>query len=809
MLIKYYNNVELAYANRKRYRSFSFEPFNQEQQKSVLLGDGANTQIKTSKNNICNYVTIDGTRWYVTSYIYTNGGQVILYLQRDVVGEFGFDGCFGKIERGYTDSFIKYRKELSLNEILKSRKPLIPNTLRYGNYKINDHKNELWGVLYFTRPTGINPNTGKEYEEQVNINIPAFAPKYVSYPVISDGSKFLKQFNEGGDTNVYVKFIVTFGNMRFSCKITFLYYTNCWRYKYNVELLGAPMANEYDVRLSVSDDDFSEQTRKELVESLCQRIAVSAVNDTTSRIGVTFPVPPSYNYESVDYSGLVVKDDTNNCFYRYTSTETTSSVSGGVNKEKFLSFVSSMENGYLYRFVNGQTKSYYIARLATSFSTEVTKTLEMSSGITFLIKSYTRTLLNNNETGNIVLNTSEQLVDEPYSILVFPLFDCVIKEVDKNGVESGKQYIVGRQQAFMIFNTVIQYLSGENPYIVDAQIYPYCPVLTGVAAEIENYPFFKVSSNSYIHNCSIQLLPSSDVKKEYIERVYSIVSPEQSSKFNFNFYDYINTVEDQNGINMSNMTISIKTSLKPFGIISSAVIQPTIGSLVGMTYESDLRGSQPTSNGFECSLSSNAFETYKRQNSNYQQIFKLQQDELEKAHQTERANEVISGIVNTITATAMGAIGGAAMSDGNSFASAAAGGVAGGVVAAAHNQQYNQNEKLREFEVYQQQQSFDLQIGTIKNLPNSINRISSFNEIILKDFWFVVETYECSEEEKDIVDNFIKNYGYSIGVFSFISTFYKESWFLKASIVSSNFLPNLHNIATKEFMRGIYIYDTV
>ena len=72
MLIKYYNNEELAYANRKRYRSFSFTPFSQEVQKSVLLGDGANTQIKTSRNNICNYVTIDDTRWYVTSYVYMN-----------------------------------------------------------------------------------------------------------------------------------------------------------------------------------------------------------------------------------------------------------------------------------------------------------------------------------------------------------------------------------------------------------------------------------------------------------------------------------------------------------------------------------------------------------------------------------------------------------------------------------------------------------------------------------------------------------------------------------------------------------------
>lgn len=808
MLIKYYKNEELAYANRRRYRSFSFTPFNQEVQKSVLLGDGANTQIKTSKNNICNYVTIDDTRWYVTSYVHMNGGQVTLYLQRDVIGEFGFDNCFGKIERGYTDSFLKYRKELSVNEILKERKKLVPNTFNYGNYEVNTHDNELWGIMYLVKPTGLDPNTGESYPEKVNINIPKFSPNSVTYPLIEDGTKTFKQISP--NVSIVLSGCVGYGNNRTTFIVSIIFsYNKSWNADVTVTKIANSNSygNDFAIDTSPStvagkDDLVRENILKNLFTSIANDIIVYNRENITT--GMVLPEIPNLPFDEIDYTNKIV--ESKGKFYHYSSTEKIQSSNGSVNYTNFCSFIETYEDKTIIVTLNGKTTTYDISKFIVPITgTNVIKTLAMSSKFECLIKTYKRTELSNQESATITIDTTQQLVDEPYSILVFPLFNCTIKGMSK-------KYIIQRPQAFMVFNTVIQYLSGENPYLVDAQIYPYCPVLTEVSSEINGYPFFKISSNTYTNNCVVQLLPKSDVKKEYIERNYSIVSPEQSGKFNFQFYDYINEIIDNNGTNMAEMTVSIKTALKPFGIVASAVIQPTLNSLMGITYASDLRGSQPTSNGFECSLSSNEFETYKRQNSNYQQIFKLQQDELQKIHETEKVNENTSAIVNTITAASMGAIGGAALAGGGvaGIVGAGVGGAAAGAaVGLANAIQVAQNDKLREFEAYQQQQTFDLQIGTIKNLPNSINRISSFNEIILQDFWFVVEIYECSDYEKEIVDYFIDNYGYGIGVFSFISNFYKEGWFIRSTLVSSNFLPNLHEIAAKEFMRGIYIYDKV
>lgn len=809
MLIKYYKDEELAYANRKRYRSFSFIPFSQEEQKSVLLGDGANTQIKTSKNNICNYVTINDTRWYVTSYVYMNGGQVTLYLQRDVIGEFGFDGCFGKIERGYTDSFLKYRKELSVNEILKERKKLIPNTFKYGNYEVDTHNNELWGIMYFVKPTGLDPSTGEPYAEQVNINIPAFAPNYVNYPLIENGEQVFRQGSSKTyqDITIRVRVHPSVGEKREAIyKLRIEYnYEGLWSFNIFITLLSYSLSYEYDYEISLVPLEnntylwFDDTTLYEIVRLTGIKIAQATINSQIA--GITFPkLPSDIKFEEVDYTNQTIKDG--NDFYYYTSTLSEKTISGTVNKGNLTSFLKSLKGtSIVIPDSSGRSieSEYFTIVESENINTKI------SSSFVAQVKTYTRTQLSNEDAGNITIDTTQQLVDEPYSVLAFPLFNCKI-----TGYSS--TYNIKRPQAFMIFNTVIQYLSGENSYLVDAQIYPYCPVLTSVASQLNGYPFFKISSNTYTHKCEVQLLPNSDVKKEYIERNYSIVSPEQSGKFNFQFYDYINEIIDNNGTNMAKMTVLIKTALKPFGIVASAVIQPTLNSLMGITYESDLRGSQPTSNGFECSLSSNAFETYKRQNSNYQQIFKLQQDELKLTHETEKVNEITSAVVNTVTATAMGAIGGAALSGGGwtGVAGAVAGGaVSGATVGTANVVQIAQNDKLREFETYQQKQNFDLQIGTIKNIPNSINRVSSFNEIILQDFCFVIEIYECSDYEKEIVDSFIDNYGYGIGVFSFISNFYKEGWFIRSTLITSNFLPNLHEIAAKEFMRGIYIYDKV
>ena len=801
MIVRYYENKELAYTSRKRYKTFNFVPFYEEEQRAVLLGDGASTTLKTNKENICDYVTIDETRWFVTSYTYMNGKQVQLNLQRDVIGEFGISDCYGKIERGYTNSILKYRKELGLNQILKNRKKVIPNTNIYGNYSVDNHNDEMWGILYLVKPTKLDPNTGKPYPEQVSINIPAFAPKTVNYDFIENGT--IK--TSGYYFNCYIRFEVQIGNSnnQYKVDVSFFGKQNDIKIKSSVERVETNDVRAFKIipaPLLGDLDNLSEVSRVNIAIKLGILVGQHVLRENS--LPYKLPNLPEINAPNVDYNGVVIKKDDK--FYSYYTTTFSHMDYGEVGtQDDMLKMIFSATALKTVDFLdeNNQVQSFTVSFQHTGNYVDALSALLIDSC------RYSTRELSAFERGDLIIDVSQQLVDEPYSILAFPLFDVKIS--------GSKNYTIDRKTAFMVFNTVIQFLSGENAYIVDAQIYPYCPTLISVSSEVNGYPFFIINSTSYNHYCSVQLLPYSDIKKEYITRQYSVISPEQSGKFDFNFYDYVNKVEDNNGINYATLDIIVKTALKPFGIISSAVIQPTENSLIGITYESDLRGSQPSGNGFECSLASNAFETYKRQNSNYQQIFALQKEELQKQHSVELTNDITSTIVNTMSATAMGAIAGANMADAgifNSFGSKQVGAglgalYAGGTVGGAMIAQTVENSKLRDYEEYLQQANFDLQIGTVKNLPNSINRISSFNEIILQDFWYIIETYECSDFEKTVVDNFITKYGYGIGVFDFVENYCKNGWFLRSTLISSKYNVNLHMIAEKELMGGIYLYE--
>lgn len=808
MKVKYYKHIDLSYANRKRFINFNFSPFYEEEQKSILLGDGANTSIKTKKSNICDYVTIDDTRWFVTSYVYCNGGQVTLNLQRDVIGEMGLKDCFGKIERGYTNSILKNRKELGLNQVLKERKKIIPSSNRYGSYYVDNHKNEMWGILYVVKPT--------DGSSSVNINIPAFNPKVVDYDFIEDGERRVKSFGIGS----HISFRVGFKNTSYVFRIRIDFFYNAkslqssgWDYYGTCERdsLGNPniiLDFEYAGGKPASERVHTDSDYKNIAASFIYFIGHSVLDNQSGHFKL--PVVNEEIGVFKEYDGVTIKKD--DVYYNYTAKDETDYKYGVCTSDKaaFVKyFLVGLTDYKRYSYTHSSGLNFeIILRTSSAENTESDLSfISYESQLRVIYTKYNYKIVEPSNAGQAVIDITQQLVDEPFVVVVCPLYNVNI---------TGKEdFEIKKAEAFRVFNTVIQSLSGESGYIVDAQIYPYCPVLTEVSFKISGLPFFSINSTTYNHECCVDLRPNADVKKEYIERTYSLISPEKSGKFDFNFYDYKTVINEYNGINTESLKIIVKTALKPFSIISSAVIYPDDDSIKGMTYESDLRGCQPTGNGFQCSLASNAFETYKRQNSNYQQIFALQREELSTFHDTERVNEKTNGVISTITAGLMGTMAGAAAADGfwgdfvhsQAIGAGVAGTTATAAVAATQAIQYSQNEKLREFEVRQQQQMFDLEIGTIKNLPNSVNRISSFNEIILKDFYYVVEIYECTEYEKTIVDNFISNYSYGIGVFDFISNYVKNSWFIRSTLVKSMFPPNLHNIAANELMGGIYIYE--
>ena len=804
MIIEYFDNAELSYTSRKRIRSFTFTPFNTETQKSILLGDGAKTSIKTSIANICKYVRIDGTRWFVVNYLYLNGGQVKLNLQRDVIGEFGLDDCFGKIERGYTDSILKYRKELSVNEILSKRSYLKPNTNNYYNYTVDNHENEIWGIMYISKPS----------EGQIVIPIPGITPDYTEDDFIPNGTKYVRTSNRVATSELEV--LIHAGNNK--------------DYRYHITIDAtvlsngevscsclSQLSNNSDLcymECTLSFDNLEDKVTDSQIMSLVSDFFIWFGEniiwgtDNSKYLRMPEDVEPE---EYPDYNNKIIKSDDK--YYQYTITNENFHKYGSTNSNFFTIINNSdVQNiPFIIKNVNDNGVLKYVICHFSNFESPTTGNstlfLEYDNYININYAVFNCTEITDFDKNQIVIDLdSDDLVNEPYYILTVPLYNVKI-------VGNSETYNIEKDQAFNIWNSIILQLSGDNGYMVDAQIYPYCPPLKNVSTVLDGIPLFRINKTSYEYSANINLLPYSDVKKEYILNNYAIISPEQSSKFKFSYYDYFTKIKDDKGLNVATEQIKIKTALKPFSLISAAVITPGDNALIGMTYDSDLRGSMPSANGFECSLANNAFETYKRQNSNYQQIFNVEQQQLIKEHEVEKVNNTASAIINTASSTAFGAIAGASLTQ-SAFGTGAVGGTVGaaafgGLTAAAMTMQNNANAELMAYEEQIQQIKFDLQIGTIKNLPNSVNRISTFNELILKDFWYVIETYKSSAYEYNVVLNYINNYGYSIGVFDFFINYQKDGWFLKGEIIKSSYDTNLHIIAKKELSGGIYYYEQI
>ena len=606
MILKYYKHNDLKYASRKRILNIdNYLPFAEEIQYKVLLGDGAKTSIKTKTENICDYVTIEDTRWFVYDHIFMNGGQVTMHLIRDVIGEFGLDNCFGKIERGVTNSLLKYRKELGLNQILKDRKKIYPDTKRYAMVETNSHNEEMWGVLYFVKP-----------KEEQTFNIPNLEIEATTNLTYNpDGIEII--------TN----------------RVPLLRYTLYFRMEQGIDSIFSKSEQGYKAVVSVnySDSDgfyissitteFSDLALNNTVTKLrtpkafygkeldaARVIAETMINNVINGSSAAFTFPAIKNVSSVDYSGYnngITKDSEK--FYRINVRSNIVIPSYG--RTSSTNCDSMISEGTLN--LPNSIDTFYIREVIHS-GNDTTLQNSYQNYIDYYYQKVSFTEIGNVNQGTFLLDYSVNYVDEPFVCKVIPLYDCQLTIYNSDNTVQTANKNISKTTAFKVFNDIIAVTSGENPYLVDAQIYPYCPDLLNSPQDVEGIPVFDILSTTYIRNCSLLCNSIPDVKKDYICRELSIISPDQSNKYDFNYYDYSleENIEIKGNENIHPLICQIKTALKPYNIISSFVIIPENGSLKNMSYSSDLRGSQPTGSGFETTLVTDQFQQYVRNNSN-------------------------------------------------------------------------------------------------------------------------------------------------------------------------------------------------
>ena len=401
-----------------------------------------------------------------------------------------------------------------------------------------------------------------------------------------------------------------------------------------------------------------------------------------------------------------------------------------------------------------------------------------------------------------------KLDDAPYKMFCMPYYTG--NYTYRFSVD-GSSYINVDKDVQMAWAMSIAKELGNSLY--DLQILPYCPISNWEMATNRaiwskdktvdiDYVVLKGSSNLNCGYCSFCDVSSKEQFLKYPVEVldykienqcdmYRLCSPNYASVFEFN-------AARNGGIEGYNVRFTYKP-YQPF-----INVAPKFGRLYGKDFK-DNRG-LILSGDFSLPIVTDAWINYQLQNKNYQLAFDRQIENMEVNYGWQRAQ----GIANAATGTLQGGVSGA-MTGGmvGGIPGAIAGGVVGTVASAAGGvadiamQQSLHNEAL-DFA----RDNFGFQLGNIKALPNTLNKVSSI--VANSKLFPFVEYYTCTKEERQAFHDKLTYNGMTIGRIGKIGDFLNPAdiqTYVKGQLIRLEGKYDTHEIneIANEFMKGWYI----
>ena len=233
-------------------------------------------------------------------------------------------------------------------------------------------------------------------------------------------------------------------------------------------------------------------------------------------------------------------------------------------------------------------------------------------------------------------------------------------------------------------------------------------------------------------------------------------------------------------------------------------VEPAFGRLYGGNYK-DARGMICTGD-FSLPQVSDAWTTYQIQNKNYEGMFNRQIESLDLQQSIQEKQEIVSAITGTIGAAVQGGTTGALVGGGVGAAIGAGVGAIASGVGAGFDAHYN--KQLRADQRGAMIDQFNMQLGNIKAMPNTVTKLGS----ILADQPLVpyLEIYDCTDKEKNNFDNYLSLRSYTINRYGKLYDYVKATGrtFLKGIIVKlSGVHDDSHYIAAiaDEVNQGFYV----
>lgn len=413
-----------------------------------------------------------------------------------------------------------------------------------------------------------------------------------------------------------------------------------------------------------------------------------------------------------------------------------------------------------------------------------------------------------------ILATRKHNEDAPYDLFCMPFSDNL--KIINSAVSGFVEVTSSKELAFQFARAITTKYSGAGQ-VYDAQILPYCPIVSGevndnifdLEGPLNRYTPIRQNTTTvgYILHASIssfsrniQLNTPVTITEPKIQSqcdMYRLCSPNYNGIFEFN-------AAKNGGIQWFNVVCTYK----PFNPYIK--VYPNFGKLYGSDYN-DQRG-LICGGDFSLPVVTDAWKTYELQNKNYQNTFDRQIQNMEINNNIARIQERWQ-LATGVGSAALGggnsglSIGMAAGPIGGAIGAALGGTLGAGLSLAGGLMDIKYNEQLRQEAMSYAKDQFGYSLGNIRALPQSLSKTSAYNAD--NKYFPFLEYYTCTEEEKQALRDKIKYNGMTVMVIGTIRNYLQiEYSYIKGRLIRAEGIKadyNITNAIATEMFQGVFI----
>lgn len=247
--------------------------------------------------------------------------------------------------------------------------------------------------------------------------------------------------------------------------------------------------------------------------------------------------------------------------------------------------------------------------------------------------------------------------------------------------------------------------------------------------------------------------------------------------------------------------INVDVTLRPYNIYIH--LNPNFKNLYGSDFD-DARG-LVCQGDFSIPLVTDQFKTYEVNNKNYQNIFNRQIEHLDFEYGIQRTEALFGATMGAIGGSMSGAVGGSVV---GGPVGAGVGATVGGIASAIGGAIDYNILKARQAENKDLMiDNFNYQLGNIKALPFTINKITPFTKN--NKIWPILEIYRSTEREKLLLQNYIYYKSMTINaVGSIVEYLQSQKTYVSGSLIrleELNMPTHEANEIYNEILKGVYI----